>query len=117
MPNIPNLRLYLNLVYNTGLPGGSPSYSDPYNYQLRLNDYRRADVGFSFIFKDGKIKSDKMWLKPFGEFSLGLEIFNLFNNQNAITNTWVRDVYTKSQYGVPNYMTTRVFNLKLIARL
>jgi hypothetical protein len=117
MPNIPNLKLYLNLVYNTGLPGGSPSYADPYNYQLRLNDYRRADVGFSFVFKDEKIKSSKTWLKPFNEFSLGLEIFNLFNNQNAITNTWVRDVYTKSQYGIPNYMTTRVFNLKLIARL
>lgn len=117
MPNIPNLKLYLNLVYNTGLPGGSPSYADPYNYQLRLNDYRRADVGFSFVFKDGKIKSNRVWLKPFSEFSLGLEIFNLFNNQNSITNTWVRDVYTKSQYGIPNYMTTRVFNLKLIARL
>lgn len=117
MPNIPNLKLYLNLVYNTGLPGGSPSYADPYNYQLRLNDYRRADVGFSFVFKDEKIKSNKKWLKSFNEFSLGLEIFNLFNNQNAITNTWVRDVYTKSQYGIPNYMTTRVFNIKLIARL
>ena len=45
------------------------------------------------------------------------EIFNLFNNQNAITNTWVRDVYTKNQYGIPNYMTTRVFNIKLTARL
>ena len=117
MPNIPNLRLYLNLVYNTGLPGGSPAYADPYAYQLRLNDYRRADVGFSFVFKDEKIKSSKVWLKPFNEFSLGLEIFNLFNNQNAITNTWVRDVYTKSQYGIPNYMTTRVFNIKLVARL
>jgi CarboxypepD_reg-like domain len=117
MPNIPNLRLYLNLVYNTGLPGGSPSYADPYAYQLRLNDYRRADVGFSFVFKDNTIKSSKVWLKPFNEFSLGLEIFNLFNNQNAITNTWVRDVYTKSQYGIPNYMTTRVFNIKLVARL
>ena len=117
MPNIPNLKLYLNLVYNTGLPGGSPSYADPYNYQLRLNDYRRADVGFSFVFKDEKLTSSLSWLKPFEEFSLGLEIFNLFNNQNAITNTWVRDVYTKSQYGIPNYMTTRVFSLKLIARL
>ena len=117
MPNIPNLKLYLNLFYNTGLPGGSPSYADPYNYQLRLNDYRRADVGFSFVFKDEKIKSNRVWLKPFSEFSLGLEIFNLFNNQNSITNTWVRDVYTKTQYGIPNYMTTRVFNLKLIARL
>ena len=117
MPNIPNLRLYLNLVYNTGLPGGSPAYADPYDYQLRLKDYRRADVGFSYVFKDEKITSSKKWLKPFNEFSLGLEIFNLFNNQNAITNTWVRDVYTKSQYGIPNYMTTRVFNIKLVARL
>ena len=117
MPNIPNFKVYLNLVYNTGLPGGSPSYADPYDYQLRLKDYRRADVGFSYVFKDQEIQSSKKWLKPFTDFSLGLEIFNLFNNQNAITNTWVRDVYTKSQYGVPNYLTTRVFNVKLIAHL
>ena len=117
MPNIPNVKLYLNLVYNTGLPGGSPAYADPYEYQLRLNDYRRADAGFSYVFKDESLTSSKKWLQPFSEFSLGFEIFNLFNNQNAITNTWVRDVYTKTQYGIPNYMTTRVFNLKLIARL
>ncbi|VXC36030.1 TonB-dependent receptor [Flavobacterium sp. 9AF] len=117
MPNIPNFKVYLNLVYNTGLPGGSPSYADPYDFQLRLKDYRRADVGFSYVFKDDAIKSSKKWLQPFTDFSLGLEIFNLFNNQNSITNTWVRDVYTKSQYGVPNYLTTRVFNAKLIARM
>lgn len=117
MPNIPNVKLYLNLVYNTGLPGGSPAYADPYEYQLRLNDYRRADTGFSYVFKDESLTSSKKWLQPFSEFSLGFEIFNLFNNQNSITNTWVRDVYTKTQYGIPNYMTTRVFNLKLIARL
>ena len=117
MPNIPNVKLYLNLVYNTGLPGGSPSYADPYAYQLRLNDYRRADAGFSYVFKDQTLKSSKKWLNPFNEFSIGLEIFNLFNNQNSITNTWVRDVYTKTQYGIPNYMTTRVFNIKLIAKL
>ncbi len=117
MPKIPNLKVYLNLVYNTGLPGGSPAYADPYQYQLRLNDYRRADVGFSYVFKDETIASSRSWLKKFNEFALGFEIFNMFNNQNAITNTWVRDVYTKSQYGIPNYMTTRVFNLKLTARL
>ena len=44
------------------------------------------------------------------------EIFNLFNNQNAITNTWVRDVYSKNQYAIPNYMTTRVFNVKVNMR-
>lgn len=115
---IPNLKLYLNLVYNTGLPGGSPSYADPYVYQSRLRDYRRADVGFSYVFTEKNAsRPDGHWLKRFKDLSLGLEIFNLFNNQNAITNTWVRDVYSKAQYGIPNYMTTRVFNVKLTARL
>ena len=114
VPSIPNLRVYLNMVYNTGLPGGSPSYADSYQYQSRLNDYRRVDAGFAYVFTDGtKEYPDGHWLAMFTDLSLGLEIFNLFNNQNAITNTWVRDVYTKSQYGIPNYLTTRVFSLKL----
>jgi hypothetical protein len=119
MPAIENLKMYLNLVYNTGLPGGSPSYADSYQYQTRLKDYRRADAGFSYVFAGPGIKKqpDAKWLKPFKELSLGLEIFNLFNNLNAITNTWVRDVYTKSQIGIPNYLTTRVFSLKLMARI
>ncbi|HSD13009.1 MAG TPA: carboxypeptidase-like regulatory domain-containing protein [Flavobacterium sp.] len=117
MPALPNMKLYLNLVYNTGLPGGSPSYADPYLYQTRLKDYRRADVGFSYVFKDATIQSSRNWLKRFREFALGFEIYNMFNNQNAITNTWVRDVYTKSQYAIPNYMTTRTFNIKLNFRL
>jgi hypothetical protein len=118
MPNIPSVKLYLNLVYNTGLPGGSPAYADPYVYQNRLNDYRRADVGFFKVFIDqSKPKPQSGLFKNFKELALGFEIFNLFNNQNAITNTWVRDVYTKSEYGIPNYMTTRVFNIKLTAKL
>ncbi|MFH6999228.1 carboxypeptidase-like regulatory domain-containing protein [Flavobacterium sp. FlaQc-57] len=118
MPNIPSVKLYLNVVYNTGLPGGAPAYSDPYLYQNRLNDYRRADVGFAKVFVDSSTKTAKAnWLKNFKELSVGLEIFNLFNNQNAITNTWVRDVYSKNQYAIPNYMTSRVFNVKINARL
>lgn len=118
MPNIPNMKLYLNLVYNTGLPGGSPSYADSYTYQSRLRDYRRADVGFSYVLTErNNERPEGHWLKKFNDLSFGFEIYNLFNNQNAITNTWVRDAYTKNQYGIPNYMTTRVFNIKLTARL
>lgn len=118
MPNIPSMKLYLNLVYNTGLPGGSPSYADAYQYQNRLNDYRRVDIGFSKVLIDGNLKKErKSWLGNFKELAIGLEIFNLFNNQNAITNTWVRDVYSKNEYAVPNYMTTRMFNVKLSAKL
>ncbi len=118
MPNIPNVKLYLNLTYNTGLPGGSPSYADAYEYQSHLRDYRRVDVGFSYLFTEkNNERPEGHWLKKFNDLSLGFEIYNMFNNQNAITNTWVRDAYTKNQYGIPNYMTTRVFNIKLTARL
>ena len=49
---VPNLKGYLNLQYNTGLPGGSPSYADPYNFQERLPDYKRVDLGVSYVLID-----------------------------------------------------------------
>ena len=113
VPTIPDLKLYLNLVYNTGVPGGSPNNSDPYNFQNRLRDYRRADIGISYIFADEKNRFPQgHWLHKFKELSVGFEIFNMFNNQNSITNTWVRDVDTQQQFAVPNFLTSRVLNLK-----
>ena len=114
VPEVPSLKMYLNLVYNTGLPGGSPNYADPYLYQTRLPDYKRADVGFSFVIKDATQQwVDLEWLDQLEELQLGFEIFNLFNVQNSITNTFVRDVASKTQYAVPNYLTPRIFNVKL----
>ena len=110
---IPDLKLYLSLTYNTGLPGGSPSYADPYDYQTRLPDYKRADVGFSYVIVDEQKLRDSGWLKPFKQLSLGFEIFNIFDVQNSITNTFVRDVYSKVQYAIPNYLTPRVFNVRV----
>ena len=112
VPNLPNFKMYLNLVYNTGLPGGSTSYADKYQYQSRLPDYKRADIGFQFVVVDAKKQFQSGWKKPFKELSFGFEIFNVFDVQNSITNTWVRDVYSKRQYAIPNYLTPRVFNVR-----
>lgn len=116
VPNMPDLKMYLNLVYNTGVPGGSPSYADPYDFQIRLRDYRRADLGIQLELVNPTKTYKANWKKTFRELSLGFEIYNMFNNQNSITNTWVRDVYTKRQFAIPNYLTPRVFNLRLSAR-
>ena len=113
VPNLPDLKAYLNLVYNSGVPGGAPAYSDPYNFQNRLRDYRRADLGVSYIFADANKQFSSGWLSQFKELSAGLELFNMFDIQNAITNTWVRDVYSKTQFGIPNFMTGRVLNFKV----
>ncbi|MCM2302041.1 MAG: TonB-dependent receptor [Flavobacteriaceae bacterium] len=117
VPNIPNLKMYLNLIYNTGVPGGSPSYADTYLFQNRLNDYKRADLGILYILKDESNTNHKIWLQKLQELSFGFEIFNMFDVQNSITNTWVRDSYSKQSYGIPNYMSGRIFNLRLMLKI
>jgi hypothetical protein len=111
VPSMPFLKMNLNLVYNSGLPGGAPNYADPYDYSGRLRDYKRADLGVFYVVNDDN-KSRVPFLK---DLMIGFEIFNVFDVQNAITMNWVRDVSSKSQFGIPNYMTPRVFNLKLTA--
>ena len=118
VPRIPSLKMYLNLVYNTGLPGGSPNYADPYDFQTRLRDYKRADLGIFYVLADqNKTFSNGHWLHPFKELTLGFEIFNIFDVQNSITNTFVRDASTQQQFAIPNFLTPRIFNLKLGMRL
>jgi len=112
VPNMPNLKMYLNLVFNTGLPGGSPSYADPYEFQNRLPSYKRADLGLQYVLVDSEKTFNTGWKKPFKALSFGFEIFNIFDVQNSITNTWVRDVSSKRQIAIPNYLTPRVFNVR-----
>ena len=116
LPKNKNFRMYLNMIYNTGVPGGSPSYADPYVYQNRLKDYFRSDIGFSYVLIDAKKQSNKKWLKPFKELSIGLELFNMFDVTNTITNTWVRDVSYKRSYAIPNYLSGRILNTKISMR-
>jgi len=113
---VPNLKGYLNLQYNTGLPGGSPSYADPYDFQERLPDYKRVDLGVSYVLIDATRPKEEGVFKYFKELTLGAEIFNIFDVQNSISNTFVRDVYTKVQYSIPNYLSPRVFNVRLTAK-
>ncbi len=113
VPSNPNLKMYLNMVYNTGLPGGSPSYADPYLFQNRLKNYFRSDIGISYVFVDQKKRPKQQWLQKFKELSAGIELFNMFDVQNTITNTWVQDISTQSSRAVPNFLSGRVLNLKV----
>ena len=112
--NIPNLKLYLNLSYQTGLPGGSPVNADPFEFQGRLDDYRRVDVGtFYEIVGENKKARTFTFLNHFKTFEVGLEIFNIFDFRNSITNTFVRDADTLQEFAIPNFLTPRVLNFKM----
>jgi len=117
MPNNKNFKMYLNMVYNTGVPGGSPSGANPYDYQFRLKDYFRSDIGINYVLIDSQKTPTSNWLKHFKELSFGLELYNMFSVQNSITNTWVRDVSSKRSYAIPNYLSGRILNFRLHVKI
>ena len=116
VPDNPNLKMYLNMVYQTGVPGGSPSFADPYIFQNRLKDYFRSDVGISYVLVDNKKTPTSQWLQKFKELTIGIELFNMFDVQNSITNTWVRDISSKTSVAIPNFLSGRVLNVKVSMR-
>ena len=115
MDFLPSFKVNVNLVYASGLPNGAPQYTDPYDYVSYLQDYKRVDIGFVKEFvnqKDLKPSSSSIFHK-FKEVSVGLDVFNIFDIRNQISNTWITDVATAKVYGVPNRLTGRFLNLKL----
>ncbi len=114
IPNYPAFKMNLRLLFSTGLPFGAPD-SEPYQRTLRMPDYRRVDIGFSYQFiNEGTTFSSKNPLRGFKNMWLSLEVFNLLQIYNTVSYIWIKDVnYT--QYAVPNYLTPRLLNLKLIA--
>jgi len=55
------------------------------------------------------------YLKHFDSLVLSLEIFNLLGIRNTISYLWVTDV-VQNQYAVPNYLTSRLLNIKIQAK-
>ena len=116
LPKFPTFKVNLNLVYSTGLPGGGPSYGDPYKYNIRLPDYKRLDIGFTKIISDHKHGVVSSWFPSVKYASISLEALNIADIKNTISYSWVRDVYSKGMYAVPNKLTGRFWNIKLQVR-
>lgn len=112
IPNNPNFKMHLNLVYGTGLSFGPPN-SEKYEDILRIPDYRRVDIGFSAVLKSENKKSKKKWLNAFKSIWISAEVFNLLDINNTVSYLWVADISGR-EYAVPNYLTSRQLNAKLI---
>lgn len=117
VPKVPSLKMHLNLLFGTGLPFGPPSF-ERYKDTLRIPPYRRVDIGFSYEILNEKAKSKMKEKSPFKHLEsawVSLEIFNLLQVSNTISYLWVTDVNNR-QYAVPNFLTARQLNLKLIVK-
>ncbi len=111
--NNPSFKVNLNLIYGSGLPFGPPN-SERYKAINRMPAYKRVDIGFSKELTGSQLHPDKK-TGTFKNIWIGLEVFNLFDIDNTISYFWVTDV-NNTQYAVPNYLTSRRLNLKLVTR-
>jgi len=112
LPKIPSCKMHLNLIYGTGLPFGPPS-RERYKDTLRMPDYRRVDIGFSYqLLKEERTKKETGLFRHIKSGWISLEVLNLLAVNNTVSYTWIKDV-TNRQYAIPNYLTNRQLNLKI----
>lgn len=115
MPGLPDLKMHLNLLFGSGVPFGPPG-SQRYKQVLRMPPYRRVDIGFSYqILRENRKLKEKGFGRHLRSAWLSLEVFNLLGTNNTVSYIWVEDV-TNRQYAVPNYLTQRQLNLRLIIK-
>lgn len=108
IPRFPQYRFHLRFIWSDGLPYGAPR-SLATRAMLRSTPYRRLDIGASRV-----IGQHDKWFKTKHLESLWInfEIFNLLGFNNVNSYFWVADA-TGSQWASPNYLTGRMYNLRL----
>ncbi len=118
LPGYERFKVFLNAVFASGLPVGLPdAIIYPENFASRetfkLPAYKRVDIGFSYLLKSQKDTYRKG--NPLGyckEIWLGLDAFNIFDFNNTISYQWIKDI-SGTQYAIPNYLTSRRWNVRL----
>ena len=107
-PGTDRWKMTLRLAFADGLPFGAPHRGLEYQ-QFRAPAYKRADIGMSFLAYKNEDRTSfgvrRIWLSAEG--------LNIFGISNVNSYYWVTDV-TNQQYAVPNYLTGRQINGKVI---
>lgn len=113
--NNPKIRMNLNLVYGSGLPFGVPD-RNRYNDVNRMPSYRRVDIGLNRVLISEESKNrDNVWKRNIKSAWVGIEVFNLLGINNTISYIWIEDV-SANRYAVPNYLTNRRINVRLLLK-
>ena len=107
-PGTERWKMTLRLAYADGLPFGAP-HRGIEAQSFRAPAYKRADIGMSYLAYNNVQRSAfsvrRVWL--------GLDCLNLFGISNVNSYYWVTDV-TNRQWAVPNYLTGRQINGRVI---
>jgi hypothetical protein len=111
----PTFKVHMNLLYGGKLPTGPPN-SPRYQQAYSIPSYKRFDIGFSKNLLDPEsTRKPKLIDKYFKSFIIYAEIFNAVNINNTVSYLWVTDV-NNIKFAIPNYLTARQLNIRLITK-
>ncbi len=114
LPTNKNFKVHFNLLYGSNMPYNIPN-STKYRNGLTISAYIRADIGFSaLMLSETTVKRSHSPFNNFNNIWASLEVFNLIDKANTISYQLIKD-FANNIYALPNRLTPRMLNFKLIA--
>ena len=110
-----NFKVQLNIIYGSNMPYNIPN-STRYRNALIIDPYIRVDIGFSALLLSEK--NQRRSHAPFRNFEniwASFEIFNLIDRDNTISYQLIKD-FSNTVYTIPNRLTPRLVNFKIVGR-
>lgn len=115
-PGTTRWKMTLKATVADGLPFGPP-HTGLERMAFRAPAYKRVDIGMSYrLLNNEDGRNQKKFLRYLRNIWLGVDCFNLFDISNVSSYYWVTDV-TNQQYAVPNYLTGRLINARILIEL
>ena len=112
-PGYERVKLNLKGVLSGGLPVTIPNkgYEDGF---FRTPAYKRVDMGVSYeLIAKGDAIHERSFLKYVKSVWLGVDVFNLLDMKNVNSYYWITRA-DQNQFAIPNYLTGRQINARLI---
>lgn len=112
-PNTNKWKVTIQGHYAGGLPFGPP-HSGREKQVFRMSSYRRVDLGISYRLLENEDRHIYTGIgRAFKNIWLGIDAFNILDIANVNSYYWVTDI-TNNRYAVPNYLTGRQINARLL---
>ena len=110
-----NFKVQLNMIYGSNMPYNIPN-SSRYRNALIIDPYIRVDIGFSaLLLSEKNLRRSHSPFRNFDNIWASFEVFNLIDRDNTISYQLIKD-FSNTVYSIPNRLTPRLINFKIVAR-
>ncbi len=115
LPTNRNFKVHLNAIYGSNMSYNIPG-SIKYRNGLIIPSYIRVDMGFSaLLLSEKSVRRSHNPFRKFENIWASLEVFNLINRENTISFQLIKD-FANNTYALPNRLTPRLLNLKIVGK-